>query len=245
MSWFDDDDLWIALAPTMRGPEALDAAEPEVDALLALSGVTPGARILDMGSGPGRHALALARRGFDVTCVDRTPSYLTYVATAARRMHVEIEVVRRDMRDFRRPGVYDLALCIGAFGMFDDEDDDLLTLRNLHASVVSGGTLVLSTASQASAVANPVHKDWQWLRPGVLLLKEHHLDQDGSRRQTKLSVVEASRIQKFEQCHRLYAGSEVRRMMTQAGFSSVSLHGHLDARALYPRPDRLVAVARR
>jgi cyclopropane fatty-acyl-phospholipid synthase-like methyltransferase len=245
LSWFDDDDLWIALAPTMRGPEALDAAEPEVDALIALAGLSPGARVLDMGSGPGRYALALARRGFDVTCVDRTPSYLTHIAAAARRMSVEVEVVRRDMRDFRRPEAYDAALCIDAFGVFEDEQDDLLALRNLHASVVQGGKLVVSTNCQESTQCDAGHKDWRWLRPGVLLLEEQAIEEDGSRLQTKLSVVETGRIRKFSQYHRLYAGSEMRRMMGQVGFSSVSLHGGLDGRPLHPNPHRLVAVAER
>ncbi len=245
MSWFDDDDLWIALAPTLRGPEALDAAEAEVDALIALAKLTPGARVLDMGSGPGRYALPLARRGFDVTCVDRTPSYLTHVAAAARRMNVEVEVVRRDMRDFRRPEAYDVALCIDAFGVFDDEDDDILTLRNLNASIVGGGSLVLSTACQESTLIGTERKDWQWLRPGVLLLQEQNIEEDGSRLHTKLSIVETGRIRKFNQHHRLYAGSEVRRMTEQVGFSSVSLLGGLNGQPLHPSPRRLVAVAQR
>ncbi|MFT6145047.1 MAG: cyclopropane fatty-acyl-phospholipid synthase-like methyltransferase [Myxococcota bacterium] len=226
----------------MRGAEALDAAEPEVEALIALAGLQPGARILDMGSGPGRYALSLARRGFDVTCVDRTSSYLTHVAAAARRMAVDVEVVRRDMRDFRRPEAYDMALCVDSFGVFDDEEDDLLTLRNLHASVVRGGKLVLSTACQAST-QDAARKDWRWLRPGVLLLEEHHIEEDGARLHTKLSVVETGRIRKFDQRHRLYAGSEVRRMMGKVGFSSVSLLGDLLQQPLHPGPKRLVAVA--
>ncbi len=42
----------------------------EVDALVSLFGLEPGERVLDVGCGPGRHALELASRGFDVVGVD-------------------------------------------------------------------------------------------------------------------------------------------------------------------------------
>ena len=160
-------------------------------------------------------------------------------------MGVEVEVVRRDMRDFRRPETYDLAICIDAFGLFEDEADDTLCLKNLHASVVKNGTVVVSTMCQESVSSDTSRKDWQWLRPGVLLLKDTIIERNGSFQATKLSIVETGRIRKFSQCHRIYAGSEVRRNMNAVGLSAVALYGGLDGRTLHPNPKRLVAVAQR
>src|SRR3982751_4877735 len=44
--------------------------EQEVSFLVECLGLPPGARILDVGCGPGRHAHALGRLGFDVVGVD-------------------------------------------------------------------------------------------------------------------------------------------------------------------------------
>ncbi|GIU87648.1 MAG: hypothetical protein KatS3mg009_2163 [Acidimicrobiia bacterium] len=44
----------------------------------------PGARVLDAGCGPGRHALELARRGFHVVGVDHSPDFV-----ALAREHAE------------------------------------------------------------------------------------------------------------------------------------------------------------
>ena len=44
--------------------------EQEVDFLVELLGLEPGMRVLDVGCGPGRPALALARRGISVLGVD-------------------------------------------------------------------------------------------------------------------------------------------------------------------------------
>ena len=50
--------------------------EQEVDFLVAALGARARARVLDAGCGPGRHALALARRGFDVVGVDLSPDFI-------------------------------------------------------------------------------------------------------------------------------------------------------------------------
>ena len=48
----------------------------EVDFILDLCDLKPGARILDLACGFGRHALELAGRGYAVVGVDITPAYI-------------------------------------------------------------------------------------------------------------------------------------------------------------------------
>lgn len=62
--------------------ENRDATVAEVDELLAVAGLDPQDRILDMCCGQGRHSLELARRGFArVDGVDRSG----YLVRLARR----------------------------------------------------------------------------------------------------------------------------------------------------------------
>ena len=51
----------------------------EIDQLEALLALRPPRRILDLPCGQGRHAIELARRGYDVTGADLSP-YLLSVA---------------------------------------------------------------------------------------------------------------------------------------------------------------------
>lgn len=51
----------------------------------------PGIRVLDLGTGPGTQAIALAKRGYDVVATDIAPSAVQKAAHAAEREKVRIE----------------------------------------------------------------------------------------------------------------------------------------------------------
>jgi tellurite methyltransferase len=66
--------------------------------LLAQAALLPsGGRALDVAGGAGRHALWLARRGFDVTICDIAPTALTLAREAAQREGLRLETVELDL----------------------------------------------------------------------------------------------------------------------------------------------------
>jgi len=68
--------------------------EPEVETLLAMCELKPGARVLLPACGTGRIALPLARRGFEVEASDINPHMLAY---ARRRPHPLLSYSPGDM----------------------------------------------------------------------------------------------------------------------------------------------------
>ena len=121
--------------------------EQEVGFLLELLGLEPGARVLDVGCGPGRHAIPLARAGLSVTGVDVSRRFLDIAAESARAAGVSASFFEVDARQMPFEDEFDavLSLCQGGFGLMGG--DDSLVLRRMVEALKPGGTLILTAFS--------------------------------------------------------------------------------------------------
>src|SRR5712692_6870365 len=117
--WHEDDEFWESFAPFFFTPDRVDGSTTEADGLIKLLEVAPGSRVLDLCCGVGRHSIALARRGFAVTGVDRTRAFLDRARDTADKAGLAIEWVQEDIRAFKRSNSFDGAInCVTSFGYF-------------------------------------------------------------------------------------------------------------------------------
>lgn len=65
-NWHDDDAFWTLMAPFMFDEARWAGTGAEIELITELTQMAPGTAVLDLGCGPGRHSLELARRGFRV-----------------------------------------------------------------------------------------------------------------------------------------------------------------------------------
>ncbi|MGH8055971.1 MAG: class I SAM-dependent methyltransferase [Candidatus Entotheonellia bacterium] len=85
-AWLEDDTLWQSLEGFLFSQfRSRESTVREAEQILALVHPFQGAAVLDLSCGPGRHALEFARRGFQVTGVDRTTRYIEAARVAAIR----------------------------------------------------------------------------------------------------------------------------------------------------------------
>jgi SAM-dependent methyltransferase len=242
--WFADETFWTDVYAFEFPDPVLDAGAAQVDKALDLSGVRGGAA-LDLGCGPGRHAVPLARRGFQVTAVDLSPFHLAKAQARAEAAGVTVELVRADMRTFARADAFDLAVSLfTSFGYFDDPRDDLRVLENVRRSLRPGGVLVMDVVSRErlARVVHPARSERA--ADGALLIQRHETVGDGERVHNEWTVVRDGRARAFDFVLRVYSGPELEALLRAAGFTTVRLHGALDGRPYDREAERLVAVAR-
>ena len=249
--WFESEEFWAAYAPLMFNEERWAEVPAVVDALERLLRLRPGAAVLDACCGPGRHSLELAARGYSVTGIDITDAYLEAARESALDLDQHVEFLHADIRSFRRPAAFDVALNLfTSFGYFASEAEDLEALRSLRISLKPGGSLVIETNGKETAARDFVAGE--------------RFEREGWRIQTRYAVVGAwegllnrwiltrrspddpSATERVDNSFilRLYSGTELRTALLSAGFATVEIYGSLEGAPYDHRAKSLVAVAR-
>ena len=228
--WFEDETFWEKLYPFLFTESKLEAAEAEIESVLELVGLEHG-NVLDLACGPGRHSIALAKRGFRVTGVDLSSFLLRKARERARAEGVDVEWVQEDMRHFGRPDSFDLVVSLfTSFGYFESRDDDLAVLCNVHRSLRSGGALVIEIAGREALARGFQPTTSKELADGSLLVERHEVVDDWTRIRNHWTVIEHGTATTFRFEVAIYSGQELKDLLRKAGFSNVHLYGAYDGR---------------
>jgi SAM-dependent methyltransferase len=256
--WFKDIHFWERYGPIMFDRKRWDEVPKVADSVTRLARLNlydrapeplqapaQAPRVLDLCCGFGRIALELARRGFSVTGVDITQTYLQTGADDAAYENLEVEFVLQDVRVFKRPDSFDLAVNLYiSFGYFADPADDLLFAKNAYESLKEGGRCIIDTLGKEIAVRDFVEDEW-FERAGHTVLTEYTpVDSWGGLQNRWIIIKDGRRVEKvFVQ--RLYSAAELRRLLFDAGFRAVEIYGNWDEAPYDQHAEALIAVGRK
>jgi SAM-dependent methyltransferase len=114
---------------------------PATDAMLAMAGVRPGARVLDVAAGAGDQTLDIAERvgpAGAVLATDLSPAILAFArANAARAGYRNVETLAADAERLELPEAsFDAAVCRLGLMLLPDP---LQALRAMHRALRPGG----------------------------------------------------------------------------------------------------------
>jgi len=138
-----------------------EQTEVEVGQLEVLLGIEPPLRILDLPCGQGRHAIELARLGYEVTGVDLSPFMLKVADDRARDAGVRVRWLPGDMRQPIAGARFDLVLNLfTSLGYFADEADDRRVVGAAAAMLVPGGRFVLEVINGERVMAQFQEREW-------------------------------------------------------------------------------------
>jgi len=129
--------------------------------VLAHLGLAPPGPALDVASGAGRHALAIARTGRRVEALDRDVERLRELAAAAARERLPVAVACVDLETAPLPvGRY--ALVVNTLYL------DRARVPALRAALAPGGVLLFETFTAGQAASGHPRNPAFLLKPGEL-----------------------------------------------------------------------------
>jgi ubiquinone/menaquinone biosynthesis C-methylase UbiE len=204
----------------------------------------PGAHVLDIACGVGRHSIELARRGYHVTGLDLSPALLKIAAQRAERAGVQVNWVRADMREIPFTNQFDAAFNIfSSWGYLESESEDEKVLSAVARALKPGGAFLLETQHRDRLIQGFQSNIWHE-GIGVLVLEERSFDLLSSRLIANWTALyDDGRRRQWRMTTRQYTAAELRRMLETVGFVVTQSFGNYDGSPLTLESARLILVA--
>jgi SAM-dependent methyltransferase len=217
----------------------------EVDFAERALRLRPGARVLDVPCGFGRHSGELARRGYTVVGVDLSPLMLR----EARRAHREgkrLRFVQTDMRRLTYGAEFDAVICLfTSFGYFG-ERENLATLRRMARALRPGGRLLMDNRNPAYDADLPP-RSWRRPAPGLYVLWTLQVDRRTDVHEATWLVLRRGSPHVIRKRFRLrlWTLQQWRRHLRGAGLRLLHAYGDFTGRPFRRTSARLLLVAER
>jgi SAM-dependent methyltransferase len=236
-------ELWLA------EEEALSAAQtrPEVDFVERVLELKPGSRVLDLCCGHGRHALEMARRGYQVTGVDLSARALGRARRSAREAGLNVRWQRCDMREIAFEGEFDAVInMFTSFGYLESEDEDRRVLERVRAALQPGGRSLIDFINRDWVLRFYQARDWRRAPDGSLLLLERRWHPPAGRNLEEFTLVrpDGSR-RRYHASLRMYTATELVAMAASVGLEVRQLWGGVDGSELGLNSQRVIVLAQK
>jgi ubiquinone/menaquinone biosynthesis C-methylase UbiE len=204
-------------------PAPSDQVRVQAGGLWNLLQLSPTSRVIDIGCGHGRHALALAERGPEVIGLDFAVTLLKRACDLAAELRTQARWIRGDMRRLPlRSECAHAAIMMDAFGFFDTEAEHEAVLREAARVLTTGGRLVLKVVN-GGPILDAFRETDREERDGVVIFVSSTLTIDPPRMTQRISVSGPRGRGQYERRQRLYRVEELCAAFEHAGFAIVGV----------------------
>ena len=154
-----------------------DAAQTDAESE-ALRSLLPGppARVLDVACGQGRHAIRLAKAGYEVLGLDSSTLFIGQAREAARVAGVSVEFIEGDMRQLEVANAFPVVLSLFTSWGFGDDSANQQVLDGMGRALQPDGLLVLEINNRDWILQHYRNRDWQARADGTVAWIERDFD---------------------------------------------------------------------
>jgi len=239
-NWFET--FFEGLALDMwRAATTPEQTACEADFIAARLDLAPGARVLDVPCGNGRHAIELARSGARLTGLDISAEFLA----EARRNGPGITWMQSDMRNPPGPAQFDAAYCWGnSFGFFDHENCQQF-LNAIAMSLVPGGRFLLESGAVSESLLPALQTERAMRFGDIDFSSRMRYDALDGRMDITYTFAGGGRSEVKPIHQWVHSAAEIRRMLSRAGLELTAAFGDLEGGEYHAGSPRLIALAKR
>ena len=225
-----------------------DRTDLETQFAIHALNVQPDQRVLDLCCGQGRHSIALAKTGLDVTGVDLSEEMLAIATSEADKAGVTLNLRRADMRqlpvDFEHR--FDAIInMFSSFGYLESEEDDQQVLHQAAKVLKPGGRLMMDLLNREWVIINNEKFDWHQHEDGRVVLEHRDLNLAQSINHLTYTEIlpDGTRRIMSDLNMRLYTLTEMIKMLDTAGLTLQNVYGGFRGEDYTVNTRRMILVA--
>jgi SAM-dependent methyltransferase len=224
-----------------------EASRQQVDFIIDKLALEPGARVLDLCCGQGRHLIDLARRGYDVVGLDLSEYMLEGCRAAAAAEGIDVTLIHADMRQIGFTAEFDAVInMFTSFGYLANDNEDQKVINAASLALKGGGSLLIDAMNRDWLMSVFKPTEWHTNSRGELILSEHDFDSITGRINCReITIHSDGRRSERPHSIRLYTFNELDKMLKQAGLIVQSTYGDFDSTPFNRGSRRMIVIARK
>ena len=206
--------------------------------------------VLDLGCGPGRMTLELARRGYDMTGIDYSPEMLEIARDAAEKEGHDILWLCQDMREFELYGTVDAAVCcLDCINHLESIEELEACLKLVHNYLIPDGIFIFDVNGRYKFENVYADNTFTMEEDGGVCIWENFYDSDSKICDFYITLFKEcndGRYKRYDetQSERMYTLAELRSSLEKCNMEFLYALGDLDFSPGSDECERIYIVAK-
>jgi cyclopropane fatty-acyl-phospholipid synthase-like methyltransferase len=224
-----------------------ESSRAQVDFVIDKLALQPGARVLDLCCGQGRHLIDLARRGYDAVGVDLSEYQLGKCREAAAQEGLQPNVIHADMREIGFDSEFDAVISMyTSFGYLESDEEDRRVLAAVARALKPGGRFLVDIMNRDRMMNVFKDNSWEENSRGDLILAQRAFDSRTGRIHCREIAIHADGG-RSERSHsiRLYTYGELERTLNSVAMQIESAWGGFDSSEFHRLASRMIIISRK
>lgn len=186
-------------------------------------------RILDVGCGTGRHAIELAKRGYDVTGIDLSEAQLARARQKAEEAGVDVEFLRLDAREMPFQNQFDssIMLCEGGFSLMETDEMNYQILKGVARALRTPGKFIFTALNGLFPLYHSIEQFMaEGQEDGKAAYRSSTFDLMTFRNHSTVTIIDDDdKKVELRANERFYVPSEITWLLKSLGFKDISIFG--------------------
>lgn len=219
--------------------------QAEVEFIDSTLNLRPGAKVLDLLCGYGRHAILLGKLNYQVVGIETSP-YLMDVGLKKieeAKLKDKITLLKINPLEINFTNEFDAVINMyTSFGFYENDEQNFTLIQKSYNMLKPGGKFLLDLVNRERVMSLQPTKNWEE-KEGFFVLEAYNFDHLRGRAITRRIILSNGLRKEGYISIRLYTLAELKNSLENVGFKVAKVYGDYDGSLYTSQSPRMIPLA--